>query len=567
LSCWSLLILYSEAENGNMKKKKADSIEFLLLLGIILFVNIITGVYFFRWDFTEDQRYSISPAAKEILGKIDDKIRIEIFLDGDLNPNYERLKKSVKEKLDEFKVYTHGNLEYKFTNPDLEENEAIRKRHYSQLAQRGITPKYFLEEKDGRRIEKTIFPGAFISYKEKETPVVFLKGSKMLSEQEQLNQSVEGVEFELISAIRKLTNKEFKTLAVIDGHGEYAKEEILDLTNSLNENYAVERVNISQDSSLDRFEAVLIARPKTKWSEHDKFILDQYIVKGGKAIFYVDAADVRKDSLKSGVTYSLVQDLNLDDLFFKYGVRLNQSLIQDLRCVATRVETGLNGEVQMINFPYYPVVYNYGKHPIVKNLDAIQTKFVGSIDTVKSNGITKTPLIFTSSNCREIGAPSEINLEALKKESNSELFKTANIPIAYLLEGSFTSLYKNRPSPIPGRKVIVQDKPSKIIVVSDADIIRNDFDPKRKIPVPLGYNIDMRYLFSNKDFAMNAMDYLMDQQIINARAKDIILRPLDKESIKENRSYWQLINLALPVMVILVFGFARFYFRKRRYEQ
>jgi ABC-2 type transport system permease protein len=218
-----------------MTKKRTDSIEFLLTIGILLFVNIITNSYFFRWDFTEDSRYSISPASKDILEKIDEKIRIEVFLDGELNPNYERLKKSIEEKLEEFSVYTHGNLEYRFTNPSLEENKETRERLYQQLAQRGITPKYFLEEKNGKKEEKYLFPGALISYKEKETPVMFLKGSKILPEQEQLNQSVEGVEFELISAVRKLSNKEFKSLAVIEGHGEYSKEEILDLTNSLND--------------------------------------------------------------------------------------------------------------------------------------------------------------------------------------------------------------------------------------------------------------------------------------------------------------------------------------------
>lgn len=549
-----------------MTKKSADSIEFLLIAGIILFVNIISSTYFFRWDFTEDSRYSISPASKEILNKVDDKIRIEVFLDGELNPNYERLKKSIQEKLEEFKVYAHGNLEYRFTNPNEEENKEVRERLYYQLSQRGITPKYFLEEKNGKKIEKYLFPGALISYKEKETPVMFLKGSKILPEQEQLNQSVEGVEFELISAIRKLSNKDFKTIAVIEGHGEYSKEEILDLTNSLNDNYAVERINLSQDTALSRFEAVLVARPKSYWSEADKFALDQYIVNGGKALFFIDATDVRRDSLKSGVTYSLVQNLNLDDLLFRYGVRLNPSLIQDLRCGVTRVETGLNGEVQMLNFPYYPILYNFSNHPIVKNLDAIQSRFVGSIDTVKAAGITKIPLVFTSSNSREIGAPSEIRMDALKQESNPELFTKANIPVAYLLEGKFTSLYKSRPSPVAGKQVKAEGKDSKIVVFSDADVIRNEFDPKRKMPVPLGYNVEMRYLFSNKDFALHAIDYLMDQQIINARAKEITLRPLDKLVIQDSRFSWQLLNLVLPVVVILLFGMARFYLRKRKFE-
>jgi ABC-2 type transport system permease protein len=550
-----------------MTKKRADIIEFILLAGIILFCNTITSVYFFRLDLTEDKRYSIAPATKEILAHTDDRIQVEVFLDGDLNPNYERLKKSIQEKLEEFKVYAPGRLEYKFTNPSAEEDKAVRERLYYQLAQRGINPKYYLEEKNGKKEEKYLFPGALVSYKEKEAPVVFLKGSKILPEQEQLNQSVEGVEFELISAIRKLSQKEFKTLAIVEGHGELSREEVLDLTNSLNENYSVERINLAQDTALGRFEAVLIARSKQRWSEQDKFILDQYIINGGKAIFFLDPTDVRKDSLQNGVTYSLIQDLQLDDLLFRYGVRINQGLLQDMRSGVTRVETGLNGEVQMLNFPYYPIIYNFSNHPIVKNLDAIQTRFIGSIDTVKAEGITKTPLMYTSSHTREIGAPSEINLDVLKRENNPELFNKANLPVAYLLEGSFTSLYKGRPSPIPGRAVTVQGKPSKILVCSDADIIRNELDPKRNIPVPLGYNAEMRYLFSNKDFALHAFDYMMDQQIIHTRAKEIMLRPLDKLEIQNNRLYWQLINLALPVVLIVVLGIGRYYLRKRKYER
>ncbi len=381
-----------------------------------------------------------------------------------------------------------------------------------------------------------------------------------------LNQSVEGVEFELLSAIRKLSNKEFKSLAIIEGHGEFSREEILDLTNSLNENYAVERVNLTATPDLSRYGAVIVGRPKNRWSEQDKFVLDQYIMKGGKAAFFIDATDTRKDSLKSGVTYSLIQDVNLDDLLFKYGLRLNQDLIQDLRSGVTRVETGLNGEVQMLNFPYFPIIYNFSKHPVTKNLDAIQTRFTGSIDTVKAAGVDKTPLMYTSQNSKKTDAPSQIDLNLLKQESNPESFNLSNLPVAYLLEGTFTSLYKNRPSPIDGKSALEISKSTKILVCSDADVIRNEFDRKRNIPIPLGYNPEMRYMFSNKDFALNAVDYLMDENIIYARAREITLRPLDTLKVQDERLYWQILNLVLPVLAIILFGVIRYYLRKRKYE-
>jgi ABC-2 type transport system permease protein len=546
-------------------KKKNDILEYVLLIAILVFVNIILSENFFRLDFTQDKRYSISPVTQKVLSSLDGDVYVEIFLDGDLSPEYERLKKSIKEKLDQFKAYSNTKLEYRFINPSAEEDKQMRERGFRLIAQRGLQPKYFLEEKNGNKTEKFIFPGAIVSYKQNETPVQFLKGNKVQSDEEQLNQAVEGVEFELLKAIRKLSIKEYKTIAIIDGHDEPAKENLEDITNALNEFYAVKRVRLDSFTALKGVDLAMVIGPKIAYTEKEKFILDQFIFSGGKAFFAYDAIDIRKDSLKNGETFGLSKNLNLDDLLFKYGVRMNQSVVEDLNCAKTVIQTGLNGEMQAINFPYYPIVYQFGTHPIVKNLDAIVFRFAGSIDTVKAVGIKKTILIQSSPQSKEVQVPFQIDLDELKKDPVAESFSSGSKSLACLLEGDFTSLYKNKPSPVDGAVLTQNQKPSKIVVCADVDLIRNEYDIKRNMPVPLGYDRDMRYIFSNKEFVMNAVDYLMEEELLLVREKEVVLRPLDAQKIKNDKKFWQVINILVPILLVLLYGIGRFVWRKKKY--
>jgi ABC-2 type transport system permease protein len=546
-------------------KKKNDILEYVFLISILIFVNIILSDNFFRLDFTQDKRYSISPVSQKVLGALEGDVYVEIFLDGDLSPEYERLKKSIKEKLDQFKAYSNNKLEYRFIDPAAEEDEQMRERGFTLIAQRGIKPKYFLEEKNGQKTEKFIFPGAIVSYKQNETPVQFLKGNKVQSDEEQLNQAVEGVEFELLKAIRKLSITEFKTIAIIDGHGEPNKENLEDVTSTLNEFYAVKRVRLDSLNSLSNVDMAMVVGPQLPYTEKEKFVLDQFIANGGKAIFVYDAIDIRTDSLKNGETFGLSKNVNLDDLLFKYGVRLNQTVLEDINCAKTVVQTGLNGEVQAINFPYYPVVYQFGTHPIVKNMDAVILRFAGSIDTVKSVGIKKSILIQTSNQTKETQVPFQIDLDALKKTPVPETFVSGSKPVACLLEGTFTSLYKSRPSPFEGVLVVSGVKPSKIVVCADIDMIRNDYDVKRNMPVPLGYDRDMRYIFSNKEFIMNAVDYLMEEDMLLVREKEVVMRPLDQQKIKNDKKYWQVVNILAPILIVMLYGIGRYVWRKKKY--
>lgn len=549
-----------------MSRKNFDIAEFGLILGIIIFLNIIFSAYFFRIDLTEDKRYSIASSTKETLRNLSEEIFVEVYLDGPLNPDYERLKRAIRETLDEFRVYAGNNLQYRFVNPHAIEDKKLREQYYAQLMQRGIQYKYDLIEQGGKKEEKIVFPAALISGTEKEVPVMFLKGSKILPMQQQLNQSVEGVEYELMSAIRKLGSQTEKTIAFVEGHGELSREEVSDISTQLSEYYNIERIIMEETPDLSFYKALVIAGPKTRFSERERFMLDQYIVKGGRVLFFIDALNVNRDSLYMGETFAFSYDHNLDDLLFRYGARVNADLIQDLNSGLIRVETG-NGQTEMVNWPYYPILYNFGKHPIVKNLDALISSYISTIDTVKAPGIKKTPLVYTSPNTRVLSAPLQIDLNETRRSVDPSAFTRGNLPVAYLLEGAFESTYKNRNAPIPGEKVIVQDKPSMIFICSDAGLIRNDFDKKRKQPIPLGYDPELKYLFSNKEFIQNVTDFLMDEAIITVRGKEILLRPLDKVRVKEERTQWQVVNLLMPALLLLIFAAGRYYWRKRKYEK
>jgi gliding-associated putative ABC transporter substrate-binding component GldG len=546
-------------------KKKQDILELFLIVGILIFLNIIINKYFFRLDFTEDKRYTLSPVTKNILTKLEGDVHVEVFLSGDLNPNYERLKKSIQEKLEQFKAHSSKQFTYRFIDPNAEEDKTLRERFHMLLYKRGIKPSYYLDEKNGQKTEKFIFPGAIVSYQTKEAPVMFLKGNKVASQEEQLNQSVESIEFELLQGFRQLTTKEYKTITLVDGHGEPSKERFLEISNALNKVYNLQRRKLDSLNVLDNSDVVLIASPTIPFTEKEKFILDQYVTKGGRLLIAMDQADIRKDSLKNGVTYGLEKHLNLNDLFFKYGFRMNQNAVSDLNCATTVIQTGLNGESQALSFPYYPIIYQFGKHSITKSLDAIKLVFAGTIDTVKSEGVNKTVLLQTSTQSKVLNAPFQIDLDFLKRNSDPESFTAGPQITGLLLEGRFTSLFKNKPSPWSGTSVNDTSVASKIIVLSDGDLILNEMDPRRMEAIPLGYDKDMRYQFSNKELIMNAIDYLMDQELMEVRTKEVKLRPLDKEEMRNRSFFWKFLNIAIPILVIVCYGVFKHIQRKKRF--
>jgi ABC-2 type transport system permease protein len=552
-----------------MKKRGIDIVEFLLLVGIVILINIIVSRYFFRIDLTEDKRYSISDTSKDILKGLDDVVYVEVYLEGQFPAGFKRLQESIKEMLDEFRIYGGNNIQYKFVDPGAETDNERRNRIFKTLAQKGIQPTNLFAKENDQEIKRLIFPGALVAYKEKEAPVMFLKGNKGESPEEILNQSVEGLEFELITAIRQLTQTKRKSIGFIEGHGEYPQNRVSDISQTLTKFYDVYRIDLAQVKSLENYDALVIARPRTAYSEKEKFMLDQFIMKGGKVLFYMDPVNIDIDSIGENGTLATAYNSNLDDLLFKYGVRLNANLIQDVNSGSYPMNVGNFGdrpEIRLVKWKYFPLLNTYAKHPIVKNLNAIYSRFVSSIDTVKANGIKRTPLVLTSKDTKVLNAPFAVEFNQAKKSADPGEFNKGSLPVYYLLEGSFTSLYKNRPLPVSGAGFIDHGKPTKLIVCSDADVITNELGNNGR-ELPMGFDKFDGKLYGNKDLVVNSVDYLLDDKgIVDIRSKEITLRPLDKFKVDGERSQWQIINLAGPVLLLLVFGVARYYLRKRKYE-
>lgn len=560
---------------GDWKQSKKIADLMLLanaiLLGVIL--NVLGSWYFFRIDLTDEGRYTIKPQTKELLGKLDDAVYVEVFLDGDLNPGFERFKKSIRETLEEFRIYSHDRIQYTFTDPNLAMGPKARNEFIAELNAKGIAPRNVIENKDGQRVEKLVFPGALISYGGMETGVMLLKGNAMQGSQQVLNQAIEGIEFELANAIHKLTNLDRKKIGFVSGHGELSGLPIASFKNALSEQYELGEIALSDKQKLADYDALIVAKPTLSFSNLDKYNLDQYLMKGGRILFLLDRLDAVMDSASSDNYFAFPYDLNLDDQLFKYGIRINQDLIQDR--VAGRypivVSNAGKPQIMQMEWPFFPLINQYADHPITRNLDASLLKFTSTVDTIKATGVKKTPLLFSSAYTRKAVAPVKVGVNDLRSQLQlADSFNEGKMPVGYLLEGKFTSLYKNRfaPEGADAKGFLPESFTTKIIVIADGDIIRNDVNPRDGSVQPLGFDPFTQYTFANQDLLMNSISYLLeDNGLINARNKEIKIRPLDKEKIKEERVFWQVFNLFLPLVLVVMFGLLRAYWRKLKYSK
>lgn len=557
---------------GNKIFRRDISLFLVGLIGLLL-LNIIAQRYFFRIDLTEENRYSISDATKNLLRDLEKPISITVYLEGDLPAGFKRLQKSIRETLEEFQVYAGNNLTYRFVDPLKATSDESRKDFFLKLNELGIQQTNLFDEEDGKRMQKVIFPGAVVRYNNQEAGVMLLKGDRAAGAQETLNQSIENIEYELATAIRKLAVSERKKVGLIKGHGELESQDIAGLTQALSEFYEVYEVNLPEKESMPPYDALLICKPTSAFSKEDQYKLDQYIMQGGKVMLFMDPLAIDMDSLDAGNSFAIPRDINLDDQLFRYGVRINKNLVQDIKSGVYPIVVGNMGnqpQIVSLPWPFFPIVNNYSPNPIVRNLDAIYLRFVSNMDTVRAEGVEKMPLIFTSQYSRVLNTPVIVNLAELRQAPDPAYFQAGPQAVAYLLEGTFTSLFKNRvlPDIAAPDSFVEKSVPTKIIVCSDGDLIRNDINPRTGKPFPLGYDPFTEKMFANKDFVMNALSYLVDEDgIILARAKEIQIRPLDQVKVSKEGTLWQIINLVLPMLLIIGFGLVKYYIRKRRYTR
>lgn len=545
---------------------------FLIGIGFVVIANQLAERFRFRWDLTEEKRFSVTEPTKRLLKELEESVYVDVYLEGELPANFKRFRNSIEETLAEFNVYSDGKVKCRFIDPSIATSTKAKNEFYTYLAQSGIQPNNLTYKTDENTTERLIFPGAIVSYFGSEKGVMLLKGNQSNGPEDVINQSIEGVEYQIASAIKELASDDRKKIGMIRGHGELDSAFIAGFTNVLIDRYDLFNVNLTDRTrSLEDYDLLVLAKPTEKFSQKDKFMLDQYVMQGGRLLAFVDALKVDLDSIGGVGTLAFPYDNNLSDLFFKYGFRVNMDYVQDINSGQMPFVTGQLGDQPKFDFlpwPYFPVITKYGDHPLVKGIGPSIGKFVSTIDTVKAVGIKKTPLMFTSIYSRVMSSPVQVSVEDVRNERKPEFFKSGHQPIAYLLEGKFNSLFKNRvlPKGFSKNEFKESGEENKIIIVSDGDFIRNEFDPKNQTPVELGTDPYAGIVYSNADFLLNAVDYLVeDNGLISAKAKEVKIRPLDKIKVKNERLKWQLINLISPLAILVLFGILKSILRKRKF--
>ena len=544
----------------------------LVFIGLVL-VNILANFFFFRIDLTEEKRFSIADATKTMMGNLEETVFVKVYLDGENFPaGFKRLQNSVKETLDEFKVAGGPKIGYRFIAPMAETDPEKRKKLQKELIDKGLIPTNLVDNKGGTRRETIVYPWAIVSCNGLEMPVMLLKGTQGLTAEEKLNQSNENVEYELATAIRKLTTKTRKRIGLLSEFTSLEPIRFAGMINALQQNYDLFIIDSKKSATFTGLDAIILPKPDRPIDDSTKYKIDQFIVNGGRALFFVDGLKVENVGLDG--SYAQPVQHNLEDLFFKYGVRINTNLVKDGQSAAMiPMNVGQLGDkpnVQLIPFRFYPLINNFGKSLITNNIDIVFSKFASTIDTVQAAGISKTPLLLTSKYTKVLNTPVLVAFNEARTDTDPKAYLAGEKMIGILLEGRFESLYKNRifNTDVRSKTFKAMGEPSKIVICSDGDLVLNDLDRRSGNPLPLGFDGVSNHTFGNQDFVMNALDYLIDNNgIIAARGKDVKLRPLDKIKVRQEQTFWQALNMLLPVLIIIGFGAIWFYLRRKRYAK
>jgi len=560
---------------NTVTKNRLKSVGITLFL--LLVINTIGSFFFYRLDLTKDKRYTLSSTSLHIIEQVKNPLYIKVYMQGELPSEFKRLQLETRQMLEEFQGY-NSNIVFEFIDPL--EDEATSMDNIKELYRKGLTPINISVDDKGKQSQAMVFPWAIAVYDNKEVNIPLLKNIMGASTTDKIIGSVQHLEYSIADALYKITNDKQKKIAIIKGNGELHEAYIAKFLLQTKESYhigpftldSVAKQPLNSLTELKKYDLAIIAKPTEAFSENEKQVLDQYIVNGGKTIWLIDQVVAEMDSLYSptGSALAFPRDLNLNDFFFKYGVRIYPDLVKDEQGSPIKLATGEQGsatQYQEFNWKFAPQVYPESNHPIVKNLGGIKFDFANAIDTLK-NGIKKTVLLQSSPYSKRMGTPTEINLNSVNEETTpADYLNKGNIPLAVLLEGKFHSMFENRILAFDQNNFQAKGKSSKMIVISDGDIIKNQLD-KNGIPVELGYDQRSGNLYDNKDLLMNCVNYLLDDTgLINIRSKDLDLPLLDKEKVYENYTNIQLLTIGLPIAILGVFGFLFSFQRKRKYSR
>lgn len=565
-----------------MKKILQSKYWWLACIVGVVAINYIAALVPLRADLTQEKRYTLSPATKKLIKGLGDRVSITVFLDGDMPAGFKKLAGSTREMLQEFRELSRANIQFNFQKPV---NEAFPGEiSADSLMKLGLRPTNVrVRTKAGEGEEQRyLFPSALINYNGRITTVDLLQGQDMTGGIQSLNNAEALLEYKFAHAIQKLSAEKVPNIGYLIGNGQPLSYNVYDLIErTLKPSYGFGFVPIDSVRSIPHdFDALLVVKPTIPFSDDQKLKLDQYVMQGGKVIWLIDKLYAEMDSLMRRQSDFVAYDrgLNLDDLLFKYGVRINGDLVQDLQCDQLPMVVGNYGDKPQMDlqpWQYFPLLNAYNNNPVSGNMDRVLSIFPNSLDTVKATGIRKTVLLASSANSRTLATPAIVSLNSVKTEDDIKTFNRPHIPIAMLLEGRFTSLYTNRlPQGVLDTMAGIYKQPfraasaeeSKMIVVADGDIVANVFTQKEG-PLPMGYNQFTNYQYANRDFLLNCIEYLVNPSgILDTRGKSYTLRSLDPAAVEQQKTLWQLINIGVPVILVLLFGFIYQMIRKRKYQ-
>ncbi len=544
---------------------------FITVLGLLL-VNILASKVHSRFDLTQDNRYTLSPAAKTIIDKIESPIIIDVFLKGTFPPEFRRLQNETRQFLEEVAAY-NSNVKFNFIDPLAEGDDAnsVAQEFYEL----GMTPARISVMENGKASESIIFPWAIANFNNKTVKIPLLKNKLGATDEERVNNSVQQLEYAFADAVGQLVEPKKKKVAIMRGNGELSDAYIADFIKTIRQYYFVAPFTLDSVASypektlkdLKEFDLIIEAKPTQAYSEKEKLVLDQYLMNGGKSLWLVEQTAMESDSLfnPTGSAFALPRDLNLNDFFFSYGIRINPALINDIYSAPIVLASGSGNETKFSPYPWFysPLTTSPNSHPIINNIEAVKFEWANPIDILGKN-IKKTVLLSSSPQSKIEGTPKEISLNLLNTRPDLSTYTAGELPLAVLLEGKFKSVYKNRVKPFDLDDALDDGKSTKMIVISDGDVIKNQLQKGQ--PLELGFDRFTGNTYGNKEFLLNAVNYLLDDSgLIAIRSKEISIAFLDSEKTAKEREKWQILNLILPLVLLGSGAFIFSFFRKRRY--
>ena len=538
----------------------------------VVVINLLASFVYTRFDLTEDKRYTLSEPAVEVAQKFETPVIVDVLLDGNIPAEFSKLKAETIQLLESFGS-KNSNIKYNLVDP-LAGTENPQET-VAQLQGLGLQPANVTVEENGKVSNELVFPWAMVNFNDQTVKVPLLKNKLGSTAEDRINNSVQQLEYAFADAFTKLSIEEKKSIAVIKGNGQLDDIYIADYLTTIRDYYNIGAITLDSVATnpqnvldqLKSFDLAIIAKPTEAFTDQEKYVMDQYMVQGGKSIWMVDQVNMEMDSIYAGggEAIAIPRDLNLKDLFFKYGVRINPVLVNDLYFTQIVLASGEGNDSQYNPLPwfYYPMVFSQNNHPINTNIEAVRFQFTSPMDVLE-NDYRKTILLQSSPLSKTDGIPRMVSLDMINQQPDRETYNNGNLTLAVLIEGSFTSMYKNRVKPLKLQNTLEEGPENKMIVISDGDVIKNQLRNGR--PLELGYDKWTNSFYGNKEFMMNSTNYLLDNTgLINIRNKKVSIPLLDVKKIAEQKTKWQLVNIGFPVVLTLLFGLFFSYYRKRKF--